>query len=105
MNENLLKGGIATFELIVFSFVGITFNHIYSKFIHDKEDNMNRFALKAILYIFALCTFCFFVRSLTKDYFMKFTNDIWPEPVMFGFGMLLFQRELLQTIITHIYTT
>ena len=102
---HVLKGGIATFELIIFSFIGIVFNHIYTNYIRDKNDKTSYYILKVLFYIFILMSFCFLIRSRIKGYFQKYTNNIWPEPIMFGFGMLLFQKELLRLALSDIYIT
>lgn len=103
-NTHLIKGGIATFELILFSFIGIVFNRIYIRHINNEDDKKSyKYISKALLYIFTLMSFCFFIRSLTKNYFQRYTKNIWPEPIMFGFGMLLFQKEILRLAMSDIY--
>ena len=109
ITKGVVKGGINTFELFIGLLVGINANNIYSQyFIENKEEfKNNRFvSIRTItLYILIMAITCFMTREFCKLLFkgtiistMDYKKFVWPEPVMFGFGMMFFQESFKEHI-------
>ena len=109
ISKGIVKGGINTFELFIGLLVGINANNIYSQyFIENKEEfKKSQYAsIKTItFYILIMVSMCFITREFCKLLFkgtimstMDYDKFVWPEPVMFGFGMMFFQDSLKEHI-------
>lgn len=106
ISKGVIKGGINTFEFFLGVVTGIMMNKMYKKYYYEnKTNNTPRKVYTITVYIFILCSICFIIRELMKLVFkktimskMNYEQFTWPEPIMFGFGMLFFQDILKEQV-------
>ena len=109
ISKGVIKGGISVTELFIGLVSGILLNNFYSKYYQENKEQLKKNTIQSytsiILYIFVLCSTCFVIREFNKSFITtKLKNKMnykvfqWPEPIMFGFGMLFFQDSLKEHI-------
>lgn len=99
ISQGFIKGMINMKELFQGLFIGYILNKFY------KNNYKSHNVMFTIVYISVCISLLFIVRECNIYYFedkiedkMKYDDFSWPPPVLFGFGLLLFQDKLRSQI-------